>query len=118
MMRNALIMTLSAACLLAGCAPASTTPDNKDVAVMPPKPDINPEPPMAGDEADKCGASLVASYVGRVADDVVRAEIAAKSGATSIRWVTPGMMVTMDYRTHRLNVSLTGDNIIKRVHCA
>jgi hypothetical protein len=40
-----------------------------------------------------------------------------QTGATKIRWVAKGMMVTMDYREDRLTVYLDAANRIERASC-
>jgi hypothetical protein len=39
------------------------------------------------------------------------------SGARTIRWVQPGMMVTMEFSAQRLTVQLARGNVIERATC-
>ena len=47
----------------------------------------------------------------------LREEITTRSGAQSIRWIEPGMAVTMDYRGDRLNAELDQDGVITAMRC-
>jgi len=64
-----------------------------------------------------CRQASYESFVGRVASSEVGAELLQASGARVIRWVQPGMMVTMDYREDRLTVRLDANNRITSVSC-
>lgn len=79
------------------------------------------KPPETGGVAQitdaDCGANKVKAYVGKDATDAVRAEVTAKSGAQSVRWITPETMVTMDLRHDRLNAHLGTDNKIGSLNC-
>lgn len=75
------------------------------------------EPISLRDEGDECGASLVQSFVGIRANTALREEITTRSGAQSIRWIEPGMAVTMDFRTDRLNAELDQDGVITVMRC-
>ena len=75
------------------------------------------EPISLRDEGDECGASLVQSFVGIRANDALRAEIASRSGARTVRWIEPGMAVTMDFRPDRLNAEMDADGVITVLRC-
>lgn len=75
------------------------------------------EPISLRDEDDQCGASLVQSFVGIRANETLRAEIATRSGARTVRWIEPGMAVTMDFRPDRLNAELDQDGVITVFRC-
>jgi hypothetical protein len=40
-----------------------------------------------------------------------------RSGARTLRWIQPGMMVTMDYSAGRLNIELNEQQRISRISC-
>lgn len=82
--------------LLAACQPMDTAP---------------------GDAADGCGAAKVQSWVGKKDSPAARAAIAKESGAGSIRWLTPGMPVTMDYRLDRLNAKMDASGTYTGLDC-
>ncbi len=75
------------------------------------------EPISLRDDGDECGASLVQSFVGIRANTTLRSEIATRSGARDIRWIEPGMAVTMDFRGDRLNGELDVDGVITALRC-
>lgn len=124
-------------------AGASETPPASETAPEPPAPSAISEPPetaapKAGQpkaqrpkkepahnepavnaeivDAD-CGADKVRAYVGKEATPALRAEVAAKSGAKSIRWLTPDAMITMDLRHDRLNAHLGMNGKIGSFRC-
>ena len=82
--------------LLAGCA---TTP-----AGSPAAPGI-------------CRDSGLAAFAGREANAETGAEILAASGARNLRWIQPGMMVTMEFSENRVNAHIGAGNRIERVSC-
>ena len=70
-----------------------------------------PMPPTA------CGAEKLGGFIGKKRTDAISAEVARISGAKNIRWIKPGMAVTMDYREDRLNVRLNDKGVILSVSC-
>ena len=67
---------------------------------------------------DLCNSAKVAPYFGRAATPAVRAEIARKTGAKTIRWLYPDSIVTMDYSPARLNVTMDkGTDAIRSARC-
>ena len=82
----------------------------------PPMP-VTPDPDPIASGPNSCGANKVAAYVGKLANPATRAEIARLSGADRVRWIEPGMAVTMDYRSNRLNADLSGQGKITRFTC-
>jgi hypothetical protein len=76
-----------------------------------------PIPPPRADVVTACGAEKVASFIGQKRNAVTVAEISRLSSAKAIRWISPGMAVTMDYRDDRLNVHLDDKGVIAMVNC-
>ena len=64
-----------------------------------------------------CVPNGLERFVGKSRNDESGAEIRRQSGASTIRWVPEGMMVTMDFREERVTVHLDRSNRIKRVVC-
>lgn len=83
---------------LAGCATAQTP--------------VEPAP------TGKCDAKSLTSVVGQTASEQLGAEILRRSGAARLRWISPGMMVTMEYRDDRVNVKLGPDNKVAAITCS
>ena len=86
-----------------GCAP------------LPPSEPSEDEVPPEG--AGRCDAGPAQALVGREASAELGAEALRLSGAVKLRWIRPGMMVTMDYREDRLNVELDDTNKVTKVRC-
>ncbi len=75
------------------------------------------EPIDLRDDDDPCGAALVQGYVGLRGNDVTRQQVAERSGARDVRWIEPGMAVTMDFRADRLNGELDAEGVIQALRC-
>jgi hypothetical protein len=93
-----------AAVALMGCTPTVTT--------------TVPGPAVPPAAKTPCGAEKVTQYVGQKRSPAIEREVARLSGAKAIRWITPGMAVTMDYREDRLNVDVDSDGMITAVRCS
>jgi hypothetical protein len=87
---------VAAAMLTAGCATA---------------------PAADGGGGGKCDAAKAQKLLGRVKSAKVGNDALRLSGATALRWIAPGMMVTMDYREDRLNLHVGPDGKIARITC-
>ena len=99
--------------------PETAAPKAEPPKAQPPKkePPHN-EPAVNAEIVDAdCGADQVRAYVGKEATQALRAEVAAKSGAKSIRWLTPDAMITMDLRHDRLNAHLGMNGKIGSFRC-
>ena len=70
-------------------------------------------PPAPG----KCSAANLDGLVGKMRSDATEAEAKAGSGATMIRWIRPGDMVTKDFREERLNLDVDAQGKITRAYC-
>ena len=91
--------------LLASCAAAPASP---------PEPQI----PVRGSTGGYvCRQQAFVDFIGKVATSEIGARLLRESGARTIRWVQPGMMVTMDYREDRLTVRLASNNRIVTAGC-
>lgn len=76
----------------------------------------DPAPPPPPAEA-ACNGDAGQSFVGRTASAETGAALLRATGARTLRWVAPGMAVTMDFRPDRLTVSYDGAMKIERVSC-
>ncbi len=106
-MKNALVTACLVGLALTGCAGSGGPRYQTGVR----------EPISLRDEGDECGASLVQSFVGLRANETTRGEVARRSGAATIRWVEPGMAVTMDFRPDRMTADLDQDGVITVMRC-
>ena len=76
------------------------------------------EPPTVGDTPGyECKREGLDAFVGREPTSEAGSEILRKSGAKTLRWVTPGMRVTMEYRADRVTIWIGTDGKIERVNC-
>ena len=97
---------LTAAATLAmtmACAPAPAAPEMDD----------GPERYPGGG----CEASKAQALVGQPASSELAAKAQQLSGATAVRWLKPGQMVTMEYRADRLNIELDEQNLVVAIRC-
>lgn len=96
MRRTILIVPMAlAACATAAPPPASVGPGGRYV----------------------CRQASYEEFIGRVASGEVAAELLRASGARTIRWVRPGMAITMEYSEERLTVRLASNNRIVTASC-
>jgi hypothetical protein len=73
------------------------------------------EVPVRG--GGSCDASKAQKLVGRARSAKLGAEALRLSGATALRWIPPGAMVTMDYREDRVNLRLDARDKVVKVDC-
>jgi hypothetical protein len=64
-----------------------------------------------------CDAAKAQALVGRAKSGEVGAEALRLSGASIVRWLPEGSIVTMEYREGRLNLHLDKANRIVRIVC-
>jgi hypothetical protein len=67
--------------------------------------------------AGRCDTTRVHSFVGVLGTADVGKAIFKRSGAKQLRWIPPGTMVTMDYRTDRLNIRTDARNFVTAIDC-
>lgn len=78
---------------------------------------VEPQPKPAP-AVNACNGDKVKAWFGQKATAAVRAEVAAATGARTIRWLYPDSIVTQDYREDRLNVRMDkGTDIIRSASC-
>jgi hypothetical protein len=103
-MRKLVILTCLA---VAGC----TTPSS------PAMPGERPGPVAPNPAGGTCVADGGNAYVGQPATVPNGEAILAATHAKSLRWVFPGMMMTMEFSAERVNVRYGPDNRILSVNC-
>ena len=72
------------------------------------------QPPPTGASCDAAG---VQDVVGKPRSDALAEDARRRSGARSVRYLTPDMMVTMEYRGDRLNLHVGKDGRIGSARC-
>lgn len=73
--------------------------------------------PLPAPAPAACNGDAGQSFVGQTATAETGAALLRATGARTLRWVAPGMAVTMDFRPDRLTVSYDGAMKIERVSC-
>lgn len=101
-------LLLLAPVLLAGCSAAA--PPAATAGTV-------PQGASGSPATSECRQGDYAQFVGRTRSEALEAELREASGARVIRWVPPGMMVTMDYRMDRMTVRLDAQNRIIAANC-
>lgn len=86
--------------MMAGCATTETT-----------------EPANATPPPGVCAPEGLDRFIGQTATAALAGDMMKASGAQTLRWVAPGMAVTMDFRQERLTVSYDENYKILRVSC-
>ena len=97
-------LTLLPLLSLAACATAQPDP-----LIVPPA--------DSADAAATCRRDALAAFTGQPRSAALGTQILAATGAKDIRWVEPGMMVTMDFRADRVTVYLDAANRVERAAC-
>lgn len=74
--------------------------------------------PVHGATAGRtCASNALDQFAGQAASAELGAAILRASGASVLRWVPHGAMVTMEFRADRVSVWLTTANRVERVSC-
>ncbi|WPN56161.1 I78 family peptidase inhibitor [Pseudomonas sp. P9_31] len=95
--------TLLAATLLAGCSSTSTE-SVKD--------------PVAADTGhSRCEAKAAEFTLGKKASPELLEQARTRAGAQNARFLKPDDMVTLEYRSDRLNLNTDNNLVVTRVNC-
>ena len=94
-MREAALLTLL---LATGCVTVTEKP---------------PHPARTG----TCDAAPAAGLIGREATEALGAEALRLTGASRLRWLRPGTIVTMEFSPGRLNLRLDDQGRVTRIIC-
>ena len=65
----------------------------------------------------KCDASKAQKLIGQSRSAKLGADALRLSGASALRWIAVGTMVTMDFRENRINLRLNSMNRVAKVDC-
>ena len=96
--------TLLAAALLAGCSTPGTSESAKDTAVT-----------QAGHS--RCESKAAEFAIGKKASPELLEQARTRAGAQNARVLKPNDMVTLEYRSDRLNLNTDDNLVINRVNC-
>lgn len=100
-MRNMLVLMPFA---VAGCA-----------AAVPPAPQV--PAPIVAMGGGTCQAGSGEDFVGQPVSSETGQAILHATGAKTLRWAAPDMMMTMEYNAERVTVRYGTDNLIGKVVC-
>ncbi|MHC8407938.1 MULTISPECIES: I78 family peptidase inhibitor [unclassified Pseudomonas] len=96
--------TLLAATLLAGCSSTST--------------ETAPDPVTTTDAGhSRCEAKAAEFTLGKKASPELLEQARTRAGAQNARFLMPSDMVTLEYRSDRLNLNTDASQIVTRVNC-
>ena len=74
------------------------------------------DPPVR-QPTDSCRAEPAQRYVGQKISAEVGAVVLRATGASELRWLGPGMIITLEYKYGRVGISYDARGIITRVSC-
>lgn len=78
----------------------------------------SPQAPIAqAEQGGRCDSSAAAFAVGQKATPELVEQARAKAGARNVRLLKPTDMVTLEYRSDRLNLNADDNAVITRVNC-
>lgn len=64
-----------------------------------------------------CDAAAAQFAVGQSFGPALERDVRARSGASIVRWLSPGQAVTMEFNPARINLTLDGRSRITKVAC-
>lgn len=74
-------------------------------------------PPTVGGSGHVCNAAGLDDLIGQPGVSDLAATALKRSGAATLRWIQPGMAVTMDFRQDRLDIHLDDANKVTKLTC-
>ena len=102
-LKFATLGALMAVAMLAGCSTTSSESAKEPVATE------------AGH--GRCEATAAEFAIGKKASPALLEQARAKAGAQNARFLKPDDMITLEYRSDRLNLNTDNNLIITRVNC-
>ena len=96
--------TLLAAAVLAGCSTSGTSEPAKDTAAAEPV-------------HTRCESQAAQFAIGQKASPQLLEQARTRAGAQNARILKPNDMITLEYRSDRLNLSTDDNLVITRVNC-
>lgn len=77
---------------------------------------VSPEPPAPAEAGVQCDANRVQNLVGQPGASVIE-EARTRAGAKVARVLRPGQIVTMEFRSDRLNIHVDESGKVTRISC-
>lgn len=102
-------LSLLAVLALAGC---STSGADKAPAA-----DVAAAAPTAASMSGRCDSDLAQFAVGQAASPALLQQAQQRSGAQAARILRPGDIMTLEYRSERLNLNVDAQGVVARVNC-
>lgn len=96
------LSTLLAAMFLSGCSSTSES---------------TPEPVAAETGHSRCEAKAAEFVIGKKASPQLLEQARTRAGAQNARILKPNDMVTLEYRSDRLNLNTDANLVVNRVNC-
>lgn len=100
-------LSLLAVLALAGCSTGGT--DNTTATAAAPA-------PVAATDG-RCDSDLAKFAVGQTASSSLLQQAQQRSGAQTARILRPGDIMTLEYRSERLNLNVDAQGVVARVNC-
>ncbi|BCD88590.1 hypothetical protein PSm6_49970 [Pseudomonas solani] len=97
--------------LLAGCS-STDAPAEKPAAAA-----TESLPAAAPSEDGRCSSGPVRSLIGKAATPELVEQAKNAAGASDVRVLKPGSVMTLEYNSRRLNIDTDDTNLIKGVSC-
>ncbi|MHC8400252.1 I78 family peptidase inhibitor [Pseudomonas sp. MDT1-17] len=96
--------TLLAVAMLAGCSTTST--------------ESTTDPVTTTDTGhSRCEAKAAEFTIGKAASPALLEQARTRAGAQNARFLSPNDMVTLEYRSDRLNLNTDASRVVTRVNC-
>lgn len=102
-MIRSIFSTLFAAALLSGCGSAPPQPAATQVG--------------ASERPARCSSDAVSSLIGKQASAALLEQARERAGAETARLVGPDDIVTLDYRSQRLNLQVDQAGVVRGASC-
>ncbi|MBA1194464.1 hypothetical protein G7007_16635 [Pseudomonas entomophila] len=103
---RASLAALLVAAALAGCSIGGGSDDRDATSAA-----------AAADEGGRCSASGADFAMGKPASADLLEQARKASGAQYARILKPDDMVTLEYRSERLNLNVDGQGVVNRINC-
>lgn len=101
--------SLVALLALAGCSTGTGSTSAEPAANMP--------APAAAAGGGRCDSDLARFAVGQTASSTLLQQAQQRSGAQTARILRPGDIMTLEYRSERLNLNVDAQGVVARVNC-
>ena len=105
--KSASLGLVIAASLLAGCSSGPQSSSSES----------SPSAPVAEAGLTRCDAAAAQFAVGQSASAALLAQAKSKAGAQDARFIGPNDMVTLEYRSDRINLNTDASGKVARVNC-